>query len=120
MTPKTLKRYNSKWPEVKIFSNLDIFLTKHTRIISCKGFHHKNVVLGDFSIKSKSIHLFVVVFLCIQTGWESYMTPRRPVGVSQGGVGALAGSSLFFLLVAWESYLVPGAQLHTFFYSYRD
>jgi hypothetical protein len=35
MTPKTLKGYNSKWPEVKIFFNLDIFLIKCNRIIFC-------------------------------------------------------------------------------------
>jgi hypothetical protein len=35
MTPETLKRFNPKWPEVKIFFNLHLFLTKCIRIISC-------------------------------------------------------------------------------------
>ncbi len=47
MTPKTLNRHNSKWPEVK----------------------------------NKSIHLFLMAFLCIPAGWKTYMTPRRPIGV---------------------------------------
>jgi hypothetical protein len=34
-------------------------------------FIKKRVVLGDFQSKSKSIHLFVVVFLCIPASWES-------------------------------------------------
>ncbi len=33
MTPKTLNRHNSKWPEVKIFVHLDLFITKCFRII---------------------------------------------------------------------------------------
>jgi hypothetical protein len=32
MTFKTLNRNNSKWPEVKIFCNLDLFFTKCIRI----------------------------------------------------------------------------------------
>jgi hypothetical protein len=35
MIPKTLNRHSSKWPEVKIFFHLDLFLTKCFRIISC-------------------------------------------------------------------------------------
>ncbi len=33
VTPKTLKRYNSKWPELGIFFILDLFLTKGIKII---------------------------------------------------------------------------------------
>ncbi len=36
-----------------------------------KGFYIKIAVFGDFSIKSKTFHLFVVVFLCILAGLES-------------------------------------------------
>ncbi len=41
-----------KWPEVKIFFILDLFLAKCFRIISCKRFLYiQNAVLGDFPIK---------------------------------------------------------------------
>jgi hypothetical protein len=53
MTPETLNKYHSKWPETKIAFNLHLFLTKCIRIISCVWFLYiKNVVLGNFSIKS--------------------------------------------------------------------
>ncbi len=47
---KLLKRYNSKGLEVKIFFNLDLFLTKCIRIILCESLYPKNVALGYFSI----------------------------------------------------------------------
>jgi hypothetical protein len=34
MTPDTLNRNNSIWPEVNIFFTLNLFLTKGVRIIS--------------------------------------------------------------------------------------
>jgi hypothetical protein len=70
MTLKTLNRNYSKWPEVKIFFNLDSFLTKCLRIISCQWFLEK-LFKAIFQSKSKCFHLFVVVFLCILAGWES-------------------------------------------------
>jgi hypothetical protein len=39
MTPKTLNRNNSKWPEVKIFIIIDLFFTKCARIKSGEGFY---------------------------------------------------------------------------------
>jgi hypothetical protein len=35
VTPETLNRYTSKWPEVKIYLIQELFLTKFIRIISC-------------------------------------------------------------------------------------
>jgi hypothetical protein len=35
MTPLTLNRNNSKWPEEKVFFLLDLFFPKFVRIISC-------------------------------------------------------------------------------------
>jgi hypothetical protein len=42
MTPETLKRFNSKWPEVKIF----FFIIDHLELYLVEGFYPKNVVLG--------------------------------------------------------------------------
>jgi hypothetical protein len=47
-----------------------------------------------FYAKSKSFHLFVVVFLCILASWESYMTPRQAIGVRQGEGSCHRESSL--------------------------
>jgi hypothetical protein len=47
-----------------------------------------------FQSKNKSFDLFVVVFLFILVGWESYMTPRQPIGVQQGEGGSHMESSL--------------------------
>jgi hypothetical protein len=58
--------------------------------------------------------MFAVVFLCISAGWESYMTPRRPIGVQQGR-GALNGSPPCFLLAAWESYMTLSSTAPHFF-----
>jgi hypothetical protein len=85
MTPVILKRYNSKWPEEKIFFFLDLFLTKCIRMISCSRFVQKNLVLAIFQSKYSSFHLFVVVFLCIPASWESYINPRRPKEAANGG-----------------------------------
>ncbi len=43
MNLKTLNRYESKWPELKIFVILNLFLTKYIRIIYAfvKGFYQK-------------------------------------------------------------------------------
>jgi hypothetical protein len=43
LTPETLKRYNSKWPEVNIFFILNLFLTKYIKITVYldKGFNNK-------------------------------------------------------------------------------
>jgi hypothetical protein len=35
MTPENLNRYNSKWPEKKLFFNPYLFLSKDIRIIFC-------------------------------------------------------------------------------------
>jgi hypothetical protein len=47
-----------------------------------------------FQSKSKSFHLFVVIFLRISASWESYVNPGR----------AITGSPPCFLMVAGESY----------------
>jgi hypothetical protein len=61
-----------------------------------KGFHIKIAVLGDFSIKSKTFNLFVVVFLCILAGLESYIdsqeTNRSPAGEGGLSQGVLRAS----------------------------
>jgi hypothetical protein len=60
-----------------------------------KEFYQTNVILGNFQSKSKSIHLFVLVFLCILASWESYLTHRQPIGLWQvGGGGSHRESSL--------------------------
>jgi hypothetical protein len=41
MAAETLKRNNSKWPEVKILFNLDLFLTKRVRLYLVKDFYQK-------------------------------------------------------------------------------
>jgi hypothetical protein len=51
MTPKTLNRYNSKWPEVKVFFILDYSSQNVLEIYLVKGFQQQNFVEGDFSIK---------------------------------------------------------------------
>ncbi len=55
-----------------------------------------------FLSKSKSFQLFVVVFFYISAGWESYITPRRPIGVQEGRGGSHRESSLLSM-VAWKS-----------------
>jgi hypothetical protein len=57
-------------------------------IVKC--FKYKKFCFRRFNQKLKSFHLFVV-FLCIPAGWESYMNPKRPIGVGAGGE-ALTGS----------------------------
>jgi hypothetical protein len=49
-----------KMPEIK-FLILVLFLTKY----GMSELYHVKGVLGDFSIKSKSFYMFVVVFLFI-------------------------------------------------------
>jgi hypothetical protein len=70
MTPKTLNRYNSKWPEVKIFLSYIYSSRNVLELYFVKGFYRKSC-LRQFSIK-KSYQLFVVEILCIPAGWESY------------------------------------------------
>ncbi len=67
MTPKTLNRYNSKCPEVKIFLNQDLFLTKCVRTMSCKRILLINVFLCDFSIKKVSAS--TCLWWCFVAGW---------------------------------------------------
>ncbi len=103
MTPKTLNRYNLKWPVVKNF-----FLRSSQNILEIylvKGFY-KKAVLGVQS-KCKSFYLVVVIF-CVYFGWLrviQYMTPRRPIGVRRGR-GALMG-------VPPASYWLPGNHILT-------
>ncbi len=61
--------------EVKIFLSKIYSSQNVLELYIVKGFYNKHIILGDFSIKYKSFHLFVVVFLCIPACWESYMTP---------------------------------------------
>jgi hypothetical protein len=64
MTPGTLKRYNSKWPEAKTFFSKMYSSQKVLELCLVTGFYPKNVVSGDFSIKmSEFSPVFVVVFL---------------------------------------------------------
>jgi hypothetical protein len=59
-----------------------------------KGLYPKMLFMQFFNQEVyKSVHLFVVVFLCISAGRESYMTARRPIGLRQGR-GAPPGASL--------------------------
>ncbi len=52
MTPKTLNRYNSEWPEVKIFFLSLVYFSQNVlELYLVKGFYFKNAVLGDFLIK---------------------------------------------------------------------
>ncbi len=57
---------------------------------------------------------------CILAGWESYMTPRQPIGVRRGGEKALTESPPCFLLVAWESYMTLSRTATHFFHSHLD
>ncbi len=115
MTPKTSKRYNSEWPEVKMFFNLDLFLTKCIRTIFVKGFHLKKLVLGDFFNQkvraSTSLCRRFCYFDRLGVINDSHATNKS----APGGVGALGGSSPFFSLVAGGSYMTPSG---TFFYSH--
>jgi hypothetical protein len=74
--------------QVKIFVNLDLFLT-NCIINLVEGFRQKKFSLTIF--QSKKEHQPVCGgILCIPSGWESYMTPRRLTGVRQGAWGVLA------------------------------
>jgi hypothetical protein len=68
--------------------------------------------MGPLTI-CKSFHLFVV-FLCILADWESYTTPRQPIG-GWREEGALTESPPCFLLVAWESYITTSRTAMHFF-----
>jgi hypothetical protein len=75
----------------------------------------KMLFQATFQSKSKSIHLFVVVFLCSsgQLGiiYDSQTTNRSALGE----MGVLAGSPPCFLLITWESYMTPSrAAMHYF------
>ncbi len=74
MIPETLRRYNSKQPEVKIFFILDIFLTKCIRYL-VKGFFKKCSFRRFFKSKCKSFHLFLVVFSCIPAMLCTFLQP---------------------------------------------
>jgi hypothetical protein len=65
---------------------------------------------------SKSFHLFVVAFLCISAGWESFITPRRPIGVRWG---TFTGIPLCFLLVPWDLYMTRSHAARRFFTAIR-
>ncbi len=71
-----------------------------------------------FQSKIKSFHVFVVVFLCIPAGWETYMTPRRQVEVRQGEGGSHRESSLLSIDCLG---IIYDSQLHGFaVYSHPD
>ncbi len=58
------------------------------------------------------------MFFCIPASWESYMTPRRPIGVRRGE-GALTGSPPFLLVVAWKLQMTPSRTATHFFIAIR-
>jgi hypothetical protein len=55
-----------------------------------KGFirKKKSAVLGDLSIIKSKLQPVCDGFLGIPAGWESYVTPRQPIGVRWGGWGS--------------------------------
>jgi hypothetical protein len=74
MTPKTLKRYNTKWPGINFFNILYLHIYIYISVDSSQnvwelylanGFYNKMLFETIFQSNSKSFHLFVVVFLCI-------------------------------------------------------
>jgi hypothetical protein len=56
-------------------------------------FFFEYAVSGNFSIKNKSFHLFVVLVWSILEGWDLYLTPRQPIGGGRQG-GSHRKSSL--------------------------
>jgi hypothetical protein len=50
-------------------------------LVNLKVFIKKTFFEVIFLSKSKSIHLFLLVFMCIPACWETNMTPRWPLGV---------------------------------------
>jgi hypothetical protein len=86
-----LKRCNSKWPEVKVFLSWIYSSQNVLELYLVQGFNHKNVVLGDFSIKMAQLpNVCDGVFL--YSGWLGVIydsqatnrsvagvTPRRPI-----------------------------------------
>jgi hypothetical protein len=73
-----------------------------------------------FLSNSKSIHLCLVVFLCIPAGWEAYMTSMATNRSVPEGVGVLVRSPPCFLLVSWELYMIPSRTTTHFLYSHLD
>jgi hypothetical protein len=57
------------------------------------------------------------VSLCISAGWDSYMSPRQPIGVRQGrgGPGGSHRDPPCFLLFVWESNMAPSRTAMHFF-----
>jgi hypothetical protein len=57
--------------------------------------------------------MFAVVFLCIPAGWESYMTPRQPIGVrcTTGCGGSRRESSILPIVHLGAIYVI----IHSFF-----
>jgi hypothetical protein len=84
-----------------------------------KVFYFKNAVLGGFQSKKVRASTFLLVFLWIPAGWESYMTPKWPIWVPQGGGG-------FSQSVLPASYWSHGSRIglpaarHALFYSHPD
>jgi hypothetical protein len=81
MTPKTLKIYNSKWPEEKIYFILDLFLTKCIRNILLSIFIYKNGVLGDFSIKAEELPPVCDGVFVYSGQLRGIYGSQRPIGV---------------------------------------
>jgi hypothetical protein len=104
-----------KMLKVKILFILDLFLTKSVIIISLKIFIKNMQFYAIFQSKSKSFLLFVVVFLCIPAGWESYMTPRRPMGVPRGEICRISQGVLPASNWSPGSYIwLQAARIHIF------
>ncbi len=77
VTPETLKRYSSKWPEVKFFF-LYLYFTKCIRIISLKGFFSKKCWFRQ--IFNKKVRPSTCLWWCFWAFWptgSSYMTHRH-------------------------------------------
>ncbi len=59
-----------------------------------KGFLFKKCCFADFSIKKLKLPPVSGDVLCILADWESYLTPRRQIGVLQEEGGSQRESSL--------------------------
>jgi hypothetical protein len=61
---------------------------KCVRIVSCPRFWFKKMLFYAIcKSNGNNFHLFVAVFVYITAGWESYLTPKLPIGVWRGGGG---------------------------------
>jgi hypothetical protein len=121
MTPKTLKRYNSKWPARKIYFNLDLFLTKCIRILSCKRFFSRKCCFRRFFNKKlrASTYIWWCFYVFQPAGSHTVYDFQATKRSAPGGASTLTESPFFFLLFTWESYLTPSRMAMPFFIAIR-